>query len=399
METIEFSIFDHGPVAVETMRSLLARFEQERHIHVNLEVIPWAGAWARMVQIALYNDGPAVSEIGSTWVSDMVMMNALRPFTEQEVERLGGKGSYLPASWHSVRALGDGENADAVAWAIPWLADTRVLYYRKDIFAHTGQAERETFASHEELEACLQALQDKGVEIPLTLPTRDSRINLHFLASWLWADHTNFLTPDGKRAVFDSPAALEAMTKFFRLARFLVPEARRLNDEQSDALFLQGRAAVAFSGPWLFDHPQMGPDLREQIAVAAPPGVPFVGGFHLIVWRYTPQESAALELVEYLAGRRLPPELFPAFSLPARLDALEHIRFAGHPVYRVIAKAMQSGHSFPITWLWGMLENRLYESLQFIWEQAFTASETDFRSYLEAQMRALAQRINATLNA
>lgn len=66
MGTIEFSIFDHGPEAVELMGSTLAKFERQHRIHMNLEVIPYQGAWARMVQIALYNDGPAVSEIGST---------------------------------------------------------------------------------------------------------------------------------------------------------------------------------------------------------------------------------------------------------------------------------------------------------------------------------------------
>ena len=68
------------------MRSALARFERERRIHVNLEVIPFDGAWTRMIQIALYGDGPAVSEIGSSWLSDMVMMNALRALGEKEVE-------------------------------------------------------------------------------------------------------------------------------------------------------------------------------------------------------------------------------------------------------------------------------------------------------------------------
>ncbi len=377
------------------MRSLLARFESERHIRVNLEVIPWSGAWARMVQIALYNDGPAVSEIGSSWVSDMVMMNALRPFRAREIERLGGQASYPAASWHSVRAGPGSDNDDTVAWAVPWLADTRLLYYRKDIFARAGLAEREAFSSHAELEACLQALQDSDVEIPLALPTRNSRINLHFLAGWLWADGADFLTPDGKQAIFDSPAALESMTRFFRLGRFLVPPAQRLNDEQSDELFWQGRAALAFSGPWLFEHPQMTPGLREQVAAAIPPGVPFVGGFHLVIWKYTRQEGTALELIDYLAGSASPEELFPAFSLPARLDRLMSDRFMTHPVYRVMAQALRTGHSFPVAWLWGMLENRLYESLQFLWEQALTASEAEF--HLEAQVHSLVQRINVTL--
>jgi len=395
METIEFSIFDHGAEAVGVMRALLARLERERHIRVNLEVIPWAEAWTRLLQMALYNDGPSVSEIGSTWVSDMVMMNALRPFTEGEVARLGGKESYLPASWHSVRAAPG--NGNAVAWAIPWLADTRLLYYRKDILARAAQPERESFASHAELETCLQALQESGVAIPLTLATRSSRINLHFLATWIWAEGADFLTPDGKTAIFDSPAALEGMSKFFRLARFLAPEARRLNDVQSDALFWQGRAALAFSGPWLFDHPQMSAEQKEQVAVAAPPGVPFVGGFHLIIWKYTRQQEAALELIDYLAGHHPPQELFPSFSLPARLETLSQGRFATHPVYGVMARALRAGHSFPAAWLWGMLENRLYEALQFLWEQALTMSEAEFRPLLESQIRALAQRINASL--
>ncbi len=380
------------------MRSLLARFERERYIHVNLEVIPWSGAWARMVQIALYNDGPAVSEIGSSWVSDMVMMNALRPFSEKEIERLGGQAGYLPASWHSVRIGQGSENDGAVAWAVPWLADARLLYYRKDSFAYAGLEGRETFTDPAGLEACLQALQDSGLEIPLALPTRNSRVNLHFLAGWLWAEGADFLTPDGKMAIFDSPAALEGMAKFFRLGRFLVPQARRLNDEQSDELFWRGRAALAFSGPWLFDYPGMIPVLKEQVAVAVPPGVPFVGGFHLVIWKYSRQAELALELIHYLAGPEPPEELFPAFLLPARLDVLAHSRFADHPVYRVMAQALRAGHSFPVTWLWGMLENRLYESLQFLWEQAFTASEAGFRDFLETQIHALAQRINTTLH-
>jgi multiple sugar transport system substrate-binding protein len=398
METIEFSIFFHGVEAENLMRVALSRFEREHRIHVNLEVIPYQGAWARMVQIALYGDGPAVSEIGSSWLSDMVMMNSLRPFGEKEVEILGGEESYLPASWHSVRATRDSLNGDAYSWAIPWVADTRLIYYRKDLLARAGQLERRAFSNHAELESCLRALQEHGVEIPLVLPTHRSRINLHILAGWVWASGADFLSKDGKQAVFDSPEALDGMEKFFRLGRFLHNAARRLDDAQSDALFWQGRAAMAISGPWLFNQPEVGPALKERIAVAIPPGVPFVGGSHLVIWKHAYQESAALELIEFLAGNRLPEELFPAFSLPARVDILARSKFAAHPVYRVMGTAMRAGRSFPIIWMWGMLENRLYESLQLMWEQVFSEPEADFRSTLETHMRGLVKRINQNLS-
>ena len=398
METIDFSIFYHGEVAVDLMRSALARFERIHLIHVNLEVIPHESAWTRMVQIALYGDGPAVSEIGSSWVSDMVMMNALRPFGEKEVGNLGGEESFLPASWQSVRAIRDSLNSDAFSWAVPWVADTRLVYYRKDLLARAGQTEPPAFADHAELEACLQALQDNGVEIPLVLPTHRSRINLHILAGWIWSSGGKFLSKDGQKADFDSREALDGMEKFFRLSRYLHPSARRLDDAQSDALFWQGRAALAISGPWLFDSPDVDPELKKQFAVAVPPGVPFVGGFHLVIWKHARQEEAALELIEFLAGKELPEELFPTFSLPARVDVLSRSKFAAHPVYRVMGAALRAGRSFQTVWMWGMLENRLYETLQLMWDKVFSEPETEFRATLETHMHQLVERINLKLS-
>ncbi|MGB7538929.1 MAG: extracellular solute-binding protein [Anaerolineales bacterium] len=397
METIEFSILDHGAEAVKVMRSALARFEHGHRIHVNLEVIPHQGAWARMVQIALYGDGPAVSEIGSSWVSDMVMMNALRPLSEKEVAQLGGEESYLPASWQSARAIHDSLNSDGYAWAIPWVADTRLIYYRKDVLVRAGQDLREAFSDHAELEGCLEALRGHGVEVPLVLPTHHSRINLHLLAGWVWASGADFLSEDGQQAVFDSPEALDGMEKFFRLSRFLHPSARRLDDAQSDALFRQGRAALAISGPWLFHNLDEDATLKEQYAVAVPPGVPFVGGFHLVIWKHTRQEGAALKLIEFLAGKELPEELFPSFSLPARVDILARSRFAAHPFYRVMSSAMRAGRSFRTVWMWGMLENRLYEAVQLLWDKVLSEPEADFRATLETHMHQLVKRINLKL--
>ena len=397
METVDFSIFDHGPEAIGLMKSVLADFERDRQIHVNLEVIPWQDAWTRLVHIALYNDGPDVSEVGSTWVRDMVTMNALRPFPAAEIEALGGEENFLPASWQSASAPRDLLPEGTVSWAVPWLADTRLIYYRKDLLAAVGQDARDVFPGQAELDDCLQALQDEEVDIPLSLPTRRSRIILHILAGWIWAAGADFLSPDGQKAIFDSPEALAGMEGFFRLGRFLVPEARRLDEGQSDALFWQGRAAVTISGPWMFNYPSVAPAVKEQFAAAVPPGVPFVGGFHLAVWKHTRREKAVRQLVETLAGSQPPETLFPAFALPARTDVLARERFAGHPGYRVMSAAMRSGRSFPASRVWGMIENRLFDALPAIWEQVLATPEPDIRAILASRIGGLAQRINLTL--
>jgi ABC-type glycerol-3-phosphate transport system substrate-binding protein len=212
-------------------------------------------------------------------------------------------------------------------------------------------------------------------------------------AGWVWAAGADFLSEDDQKAVFDSPEALDGMEKFFRLGRFLHSAARRLDDGQSDTLFWQGRAALTISGPWLFDYPNVDPALKDQFAVAVPPGVPFVGRFHLAIWKHVHQEKAALELIEYLAGSQLPGELFPTFVLPARTDVLARSQFTAHPVYRVMGAAMRAGRSFSVTWTWGMLENRLFEVLQVMWERVFSGPESEFRATLESHMHGLAQRV------
>ena len=57
---------------------------QARHgIHVHVQRIDWASAWDELMRIALYGQGPDVSEIGSTWLGTLVEMDALRPLTSR----------------------------------------------------------------------------------------------------------------------------------------------------------------------------------------------------------------------------------------------------------------------------------------------------------------------------
>jgi len=61
---IEFSI--QAPDA-DLIQPLLAEFEAKYHIQVKLRLLTWDAAWSELVKVALYNDGPDISEVGSTW--------------------------------------------------------------------------------------------------------------------------------------------------------------------------------------------------------------------------------------------------------------------------------------------------------------------------------------------
>src|SRR5512143_3460040 len=130
---IELSVMEHGREFPRLMRDLLDQFERDTKLQVNLRILSWQDAWAELVRVGLYGDGPHVSEIGSTWLSELAGMGALRPFGPYELSRYVNTDQFLPSAWSSVTVSGVAGVAEAI-WALPWLTDIRLIYYRSDLF-------------------------------------------------------------------------------------------------------------------------------------------------------------------------------------------------------------------------------------------------------------------------
>jgi multiple sugar transport system substrate-binding protein len=396
MEEISFSVFNHGADAITLLRSLLAEFEQKQHVRVRLTVLPFEGAWNAMVRMALYMDGPDVSAVGTSWVGDFVRMNALRPFTAAEIHTLGQAESYLPASWQSA-VLSD-EQGSAV-WAAPWLADARVVCYRRDVLERAGIEAATAFQTPEQFAKTLQQLRTAGVDIPLTIPTRSSQLAVHNLASYIWNMGGNFLDERDSALAFDRPEALAGMRHYFDLGRYLAAEVRGGDDTHSDDIFRAGRAAITFGGHWLLQDPRIDPLLLAALGVAPLLDVPFIGGYHLVVWRFKHQSAAVLKLVEFLAGRQTPLSLYPAFGLPARVEILEQAPGLQVPPFPAYAPMLKSGRSFPAGRMWGLIEKQLVDVLPAIWTDVLASDDPDLTAILDRHVVPLAQRLRLMLKA
>ena len=394
METLEFTVFNHGRQSIDALRSRLDAFEAQNRVKVHLEVLPWEGAWSRLVQIALYGDGPDLSEIGSTWVGDFVQMNALRPYSHAEAASLGGESAFLAPAW----ASGGVHNAGFTLWAMPWLADARVLVYRRDLYEQAGIDLQTAFASLDAFDQALAKLHSAGVEMPLVLPTLRSRLDLQMMASWVWGEGGRFVNATGDQILFDQPEALRGFQRYFRLARFLAPEARGLNDVDSNDQFFNGRAATAMGGHWMIQDPRVAQNLMDKVGVAGIPPVSFVGGSHLVIWRYSRKAEIALKLVDFLAGSQTPPEFYPDFGFPARFDAIEKATFVQDANYRAMVDALKTGTTFSTGRLWGMMEKRLVDIIPVIWQDIFSSEQPDIEAIVQDRLTTLADRLRMTLN-
>src|SRR5512133_3756424 len=119
---------------LQPLRGLLAAFEREKEIQLSLRRVGWDRAWQVLLMEALEGKGPHVSQIGSTWVPTMAMLDASRAFCMDASSALGGASCFLPSAWESIKFAERPEDV----WAIPWSIYTFVLYYRRDLLEKAG---------------------------------------------------------------------------------------------------------------------------------------------------------------------------------------------------------------------------------------------------------------------
>lgn len=396
---LKLSIMNHGAPFVEEVRSLLAQFRQNTRIEVRLRVLDWRDAWTELVQAAIHTDGPDVSEIGNTWLSEFVNMTVLRAFLPAEIARLGGSQQFLPSVWRSGITPVASSSARQ-SWAVPWLADMRLIHYRQDLFDQAGVEARTAFESPQTLLKTCARLQAAGIAKPIALPLRRSRMTLHNVAGWVWGNGGEFISADGKQAQFVTDQAKAAIYAYFDLARFMPSKLSDLDENQSDRLFLSGQAAMTISGPWLQRSPDLANNVAEHVRQALLPGVPYLGGSQLVIWRHAPYAEPALKLIQHLSSVAAQTRLVQASGLlPTRLEVLTQEPFQDDSFYQRVAAGLKTGRTFPVLALWGMVENNLTEAFAAIWSDVFQDPAADIHAIVDAHLAQVAQRLNSTLAA
>jgi multiple sugar transport system substrate-binding protein len=395
MEEITLSVMRNTDQTELALRRVLDAFEAQHRVHVNLQMLLWPEARQQVKQYALHQHGPDVSVMATTWVADLIAMNALQPLKEPLTgAALCRPEDFIAAAWDTTLDAGREQS-----YAAPWLVDTYVIHYRRDLLAKAGLDPARAFASLEQIDKTVRALSQAGAPVPIQLPYAYDRFcTLHTLAAWVWGRGGEFCTADGKRVLFDQPEALEGIRAFFRLARHLSPAAReQVAGSQSGSLFRDGRAALAFGTlSFQYDPETIQPEVLDQWGVAPLPGPHFVGGVNLVAWRYSLRRQASLDLIRYLNRPDVALHCAQAMlTSPAQLAVLEGPAYSGDPTLSVISASARSGRSYPPVPLWGLIEDRLTETLAAVGEKALATGHAD--DMLVKAIQATAKRLNITL--
>jgi multiple sugar transport system substrate-binding protein len=399
MHPVEFALPSHDEDALALLRKAVDDFQKShRNIPINLMELPWTTAWSDLVRVALYKDGAEISEVGSTWVGSFVGMDALRPYTPLEISKIGGAAAFLSSAWQNGSLIGNEE-----LWAVPWLSDTRVIFYWRDMFEHAGIDEVAAFQSFEKTDETLARLQSHGIATPWAVTTRRTANTLYNISSWVWGAGGDFMSADGKRMRVAEPEARAGIARYYSLYRYMPQSSEPIDGIATFEHFLNQNVAAIVSGPWFLKwlrRRDVPPYTLSRIGVSLLPGPSFVGGTNLAIWKHVAYDhiQTVSELARYLVTS---PALLDFYHqsglLPARRDLLAQPPFSTDPHYQKIIEALEAGRPHSRIATWGLVEDRLVTTLAQIWNEVRADPLQNLAALVERNMAPLAQRLDAIL--
>lgn len=324
-------------------------------VKVNVTPVDWGQAVTKLQTAIGGHQTPDVSQMGTDMMGQFAATEAL-----ETVPASIDPSQYFESAWNT-------GVVDGTAYGVPWYVETRVLYYRTDLAEKAGITKAP--GSWAELKDMAKALQAKGgAQWGISLGTKNSQEYLPFL----WSNGGK-IVDDAGAFTLNSPAAIEALAyydSFFEegLSPKSVPEGFDITPA-----FVSGTHPMFVSGPWHVGLIETagGADIEGKWAVVplpgkdGPPGVSWVGGSNLVVYKDSKNKDAAWAFVNFLSQPATQVLWYgKATDLPAVQAAWDDQAIASDKRVAVFGEQLASTNAPPALTTWNEIADAINEQLE-----------------------------------
>ncbi|GIP15868.1 sugar ABC transporter substrate-binding protein [Paenibacillus montaniterrae] len=238
--TLTYSIWDK--IQQPAMEAIAKEFtEQNPHIKVKVEVIPWGDYWTKMSAAAPAGTLPDVFWMHGGQFIKYATGDFLEPITSK-VQAGEIDLSNYEADLASIYTL-NGEN-----YGVPKDFDTIGLAYNKELFDQAGiPYPDETWDYAKLAEVAKQLSQpDKGIYgFGAKLDTQTGYWND------MLANGGSILSADMSKSGYNDPASIEALkARYQMILDGASPTHQQMTDTEATEMFKSGRLAMIFDGSW-----------------------------------------------------------------------------------------------------------------------------------------------------
>jgi multiple sugar transport system substrate-binding protein len=341
--------------------ALVKPFEEKSGIDVKTVAIPWDNVDQKFTTAVASGDGPDVVQIGLSKLRTYADSGALMTLDDATL----GDYPNLAASNFVEGVAGDATAIGGKVVSVPWVSDTRVLFYRSDILGAAGIDAPP--ATWDELRADAKKLTARGNgSYGYYIPQWDSALPV--IMTW---DQGGEIVNSKGTIDFDSPEFEKAVDLYTGLyADKSVPTNSDFDQTQG---FVTGTTPMLVSGPYLAAAiSQAAPELAGKWNVTTVPAAEkdtsLLAGSNLGVWGSTKNKAGALQLLDYLSQPDVQVKWYESDGqLPTVTKALEDEKLSADPMVAVYTKQLASSRLLPLVPNWdGETGKALLDSLNSI---------------------------------
>ncbi|GAA2031750.1 sugar ABC transporter substrate-binding protein [Catenulispora yoronensis] len=365
--------------AGNAFKTLTSDWSKQSGIKVDVQAIPWSDIHTKLTTAVASGNGPDVVQVGYSLVPTFRAAGALADLSSYAAAHPALQNdAYLAGA--SPKTL----NPDGKLDTVPWISDTRVLFYRSDVLAAAGISKPP---------ATWAELHDDAV----TLAKRGSGKYGYYIPQWDLALPVEFAwqaggdVTDASGAIkLDTPQLRSAVDYYLSFYKDkAVPTAA---DFDQVAGFVSGAAPMVISGPYLAKSIEtQAPDLKGKWATVPLPAGPAGGtslfaGSGLGVWKNSKNTDAALKLLDFLAAPATQVKWFQLDGdLPSVKSALSDPALAADPNVAVYVKQLDDAKLLPLNPAWDKVDQDLLDSLNKMALQGADVTQTLAKLAQDAQ--------------
>lgn len=341
--------------AGKTLSKVTESFTAKTGITLKIDGIPWENVNDRLTTAVASGDGPDVVQVGLSLLPTFADAGVLEDISAQVKNYPALDPSNFPEAV-SPQAL---TGTDAVT-SVPWVSDTRVLFYRTDILADAGVTAPPT--TWDEMRSVAKTLAARGAgQFGYYIPLWDNTLPVQYT----WQAGGDVVDADGGINL-DTPEFTEAVDHWTGF--FTDGSAPTASDWDQTQGFISGATPMVVSGPYLARAiDEAAPDLDGKWDVATLPtkdtGTSLFAGSNLAVWKGSKNVDAAVHLLAHLADPEVQVAWYEAMSeLPTTADALEKVS-AEDPKVKVYADQLDDARTVPMVPGWDLAANEMATAL------------------------------------
>jgi multiple sugar transport system substrate-binding protein len=230
----------------EALKAIVTKFTKlHPNIHIRMEYVNSDYALQKVTVALQGGQQPDISYQYGTNMPQVATASQLVNLTSIVKQPKYGWSDFVPGE----RAVA---TVNGKVFGIPALVDNLAVVYNKTLFAQHHLTPPGPDWTWSQLAADAKAISDPSKKIfGLTFPADGSETTVWEYEAMLWEAGGHILTSDNKKAAFNSPAGVKALTQLRQLqqAHALYPDFHP-DAGTSESLFNSGKLGMIITGPW-----------------------------------------------------------------------------------------------------------------------------------------------------